>query len=97
MKFSKARPREDGAPQVDLAVPAFGYKNHVAVDRRYGLIRGWTASHAAIHDGARLAQVVGVDNTAANVWADTAYRSRTTRQGWACAAWSPGSTARSHR
>ncbi len=47
VKFSKARPREDGAPQVDLAVPAFGYKNHVVIDRRHGLIRGWTASHAA--------------------------------------------------
>ena len=75
VKFSKARPREDGAPQVDLAVPAFGYKNHVAIDRRHGLIRGWTASHAAAHDGARLAEVVDADNTAADVWADTAYRS----------------------
>lgn len=75
VKFSKARPREDGAPQVDLAVPAFGYKNHVAIDRRHGLIRGWTASHAAAHDGARLAEVVDPDNTASNVWADTAYRS----------------------
>jgi len=38
VKFSKARPREDGTPQVDLAVPAFGYKNHVAIDRRHGLV-----------------------------------------------------------
>jgi IS5 family transposase len=75
VKFSKAKPREDGAPQVDLAVPAFGYKNHVAIDRRHGLIRGWTASHAAAHDGARLAEVVDADNTAGDVWADTAYRS----------------------
>ena len=75
VKFSKARPREDGAPQVDLAVPAFGYKNHVAIDRRHGLIRGWAASHAAAHDGARLAEVIDADNTAADVWADTAYRS----------------------
>ncbi len=67
--------REDGAPQVDLAAPAFGYKNHVAIDRRHGLIRGWTASHAAAHDGARLAEVVDADNTAGDVWADTAYRS----------------------
>jgi len=35
--FSKARPREDGASQVDLAVPAFGYKNHVTIDRRHGV------------------------------------------------------------
>lgn len=75
VKFSKARPREDGAPQVDLAVPTFGYKNHVAIDRRHGLIRGWTASHAAAHDGARLAEVIDADNTAGDVWADTAYRS----------------------
>ena len=75
VKFSKAKPREDGAPQVDLAVPAFGYKNHVAIDRRHGLIRGWTASHAAAHDGARLAEVVDANNTAGDIWADTAYRS----------------------
>jgi IS5 family transposase len=75
VKFSKARPREDGVPQIDLAVPAFGDKNHVAIDRRHGLIRGWTASHAAAHDGARLAEVVDADNTAGDVWADTAYRS----------------------
>ena len=75
VKFSKARPCEDGAPQVDLAVPAFGDKNHVAIDRRHGLIRGWTASHAAAHDGARLAEVVDADNTAADVWVDTAWRS----------------------
>lgn len=75
VKFSKARPRENGAPQVDLAVPAFDYKNHVAIDCRHGLIRGWTASHAAAHDGARLAEMIDPDNTAGDVWAATAYRS----------------------
>jgi hypothetical protein len=75
VKFSKAKRREDGAPQVDLAVPAFGYKNHVAIDRRCGLIRGWTGTHAAAHDGARLEEVLDADNTASDVWADTAYRS----------------------
>lgn len=25
VKFSKAKPREDGAPQIDIAVPAFGF------------------------------------------------------------------------
>lgn len=75
VKFSKAKPREDGAPQVDLVVPAFGYKNHVAIDRRHGLIRGWTSTHAAAHDGARLEEVLDADNTASDVWADTAYRS----------------------
>jgi IS5 family transposase len=75
VKFSKAKPREDGAPQVDLAIPAFGYRNHVSIDRRHGLIRGWTGTHAAAHDGARLEEVLDGDNTASDVWADTAYRS----------------------
>ena len=75
VKFSKAKPREDGLPQVDLAVPAFGYKNHIGIDRGHGLIRGWAATHAAAHDGARLEEVLDADNTASDVWADTAYRS----------------------
>jgi IS5 family transposase len=75
VKRSLAKPREDGASQVDLAIPAFGYRNHVSIDRRHGLIRGWTASHAAAHDGARLEEVLDADNTASDVWADTAYRS----------------------
>jgi len=75
VKFSKAKPREDGLPQVDLAIPAFGYKNHVSIDRQHGLIRGWTTTHAAAHDGARLEEVLDATNTASAVWADTAYRS----------------------
>jgi IS5 family transposase len=75
IKYTKARPQEDGAPQVDLAIPAFGYKNHIAIDRAHGLIRRWTASDAAAHDGARLEEVLDRGNTASEVWADTAYRS----------------------
>ena len=77
VKYSKAKPREDGSlPPVDLAIPAFGYKNHVSIDRGFGLIRKWTATHAAAaHDGARLEDVLDRTNTASDVWADTAYRS----------------------
>ena len=76
VKYTKAKPNEDGSlPPVDLAIPAFGYKNHIAVDRAYGLIRKWTATHAAAHDGARLEDVLDRSNTASEVWADTAYRS----------------------
>ena len=75
VKFSKAKPRPDGTSQTDLAVPAFGYKNVVSIDRRHGLIRRWTASDAAAHDGARLAAVLDDTNTASDVWADTAFRS----------------------
>ena len=45
VKYSKAKPREDGSvPAVDLAIPAFGYKNHVSIDRGFGLIRNWTTT-----------------------------------------------------
>lgn len=76
VKYTKARPREDGSsPPVDLAIPAFGYKNHIAIDRAFGLIRNWTATNAAAHDGARLEEVLDRENTGSAVWADTAYRS----------------------
>jgi transposase, IS5 family len=76
VKYTKAKPREDGSlPVVDLAIPAFGYKNHVSIDRGFGLIRKWTATHAAAYDGARLEDVLDRTNTASDVWADTAYRS----------------------
>jgi len=76
VKFSKAKPREDGMEQRDIAVPAFGYKNHISTDRRHGLIRKWTVSDAAAHDGARLPDLLDKNNTAGSVWADTAYRSK---------------------
>ena len=76
MKFSKARPRDDGTVQRDLAIPAFGYKNHISTDRRHGLIRKWAVSSASAHDGARLAELLDDNNTASDVWADTAYRSK---------------------
>jgi transposase, IS5 family len=75
VKFSKAKPREDGTPQIDIAAPAFGYRNHVGIDRRHGLIRRWMATDAAAHDGARLGDLLDPNNTAGGVWADTAYRS----------------------
>ena len=79
VKYSKAKPREDGSvPAIDLAIPPFGYKNHVSIDRGFGLIRDWTTTHAAAHDGARLEDVLDRTNTASDVWADTAYRSAKT-------------------
>jgi transposase, IS5 family len=71
----RSKPREDGTPQGDIAVPAFGYKNHVSIDRRHGLIRRWTATDAAAHDGARLGELIDQENTARDLWADTSYRS----------------------
>lgn len=77
LKFTKAKPRDDGTvPAMDLAIPAFGYKNHISIDRRYRLIRRWKATEASAHDGARLREgLLDRSNTGSAVWADTAYRS----------------------
>ena len=74
----KRPPPEDGTSrrqQVEIAVPVFGYKSHVGIDRRHGLIRTWTITHAAAHDGGQLERLLDAGNTASQVWADTAYRS----------------------
>jgi IS5 family transposase len=59
----------------EIAVPVFGYKNHVGIDRTHGLIRTWSVTHAAAHDGGQLEGLLDAKNTASGVWADTAYRS----------------------
>jgi IS5 family transposase len=76
VKWSKAKPAEDGSPRVDIAVPAFGYKNHLGIDRRHGLIRTWAVTNAAHYEGALLPALLDRSNTASDVWADTAYRSK---------------------
>lgn len=80
VKYTKAKVKEGADPKafkpVDLAIPMFGYKNHIGIDRTHGLIRTWDASAANAHDGARLPDVVSKDNTGSGVWADTAYRSK---------------------
>ena len=72
VKFTKAKPAEDGAKRVDIAIPAFGYKNHIGIDRVHGLIRTWRATDAARHDGAQLPNLIDKQNTASDVWAKRA-------------------------
>jgi transposase, IS5 family len=76
VKTTKARRREGETPMVDLAIPAFGYQNHISADRRHRLIRRWLVTDAAAHAGARLGDLLDPGNTASDVWADTGYRSR---------------------
>lgn len=78
VKFSKAKERPDGSkPPVDIAIPTFGYQNHISIDKRFGFIRKWQASDAAAYEGARLREgLLDKSNTAGSVWADTAYRSK---------------------
>jgi transposase, IS5 family len=81
LKSTKAKPKEDSAPQVDLAIPVFGYQNHVSIDRGFGFIRKWSATDAAAYEGRRLREgLLDKTNTASGVWADTAYRSATNEE-----------------
>jgi transposase, IS5 family len=89
VKFSKARPPVNGKPHIDIAIPSFGYKNHIAICRGFGFIRKSVVTHGARHDGSQLREVVTANNTASatplpmppawrarTLWADTAYRSK---------------------
>ncbi len=53
----------------------FGYKNHTSVDKQHKLIRSYEATAANKHDGHQLEALIDGDNSSANVWADSAYRS----------------------
>lgn len=64
------------AAGVEIAVPIFGYKNHAGIDRRFGFIRRWAATSAAAHDSRPFEALLDPKNTGAQVWADTAYRSK---------------------
>ena len=72
----KIRYRPDGTALPQIAQPVFGYKSHIAIDRRYGFIRKSSVTSAAEADGGELRRLVTTDNTSSKVWADTAYRSK---------------------
>lgn len=77
LKRGRKKPKPDGAARTaaEVVVPAFGDKNHIGVDRRFGLICTFPVTHAAAHDGGQLASLLDPNNLASGVWADTAYRS----------------------
>jgi IS5 family transposase len=60
----------------EIVIPAFGYKNHVGIDRTHGFVRRFPVTHAAAPDGRELGRLLDGDNLASSVWADTAYRSQ---------------------
>ncbi|ASJ72092.1 IS5 family transposase [Granulosicoccus antarcticus] len=53
----------------------YGYKNHVSVDNENKLIRRYEVTTASVHDSQVFDVLLDPDNTNANVWADSAYRS----------------------
>jgi IS5 family transposase len=79
LKRGRKKPASDGSARTasEIVVPSFGYKNHIGIDRHFGLIRTFAVTHAAAHDGGQLGRLLDPDNLASGVWADTAYRSKT--------------------
>ncbi len=53
----------------------YGYKNHVSVDVKYKLIRGYAVTDAAVHDRQVFEELLDEHNTSRDVYADSAYRS----------------------
>jgi transposase, IS5 family len=72
----KVRYRSDGTPLPMIAVPVFGYKSHISIDRQFGFIRESAVTAASAADGRMLKQLVTTGNTSGEVWADSAYRSQ---------------------
>jgi IS5 family transposase len=72
----KVRYRPDGKPLPMIAVPVFGYKSHISIDRRFGFIRESAVTAASAAGGRQLKRRVSRDNTGSEVWADSAYRSQ---------------------
>jgi IS5 family transposase len=72
----KVRHRPDGTPLPMIAIPVFGYKSHISIDRRHGFIRAAAVTSASHPDGRMLRQVIDRENTGSEIWADSAYRSQ---------------------
>lgn len=52
----------------------YGYKNHISVDNQHKLIRGYEVTSAEVHDSQVFSELLR-DNTAKDIWADSAYAS----------------------
>ena len=76
VKHKKAKARPDGRKPVDIAIPVFGYKTHIGIDKKHGIIRRQIVTDAAANDGKRLREgLIDHGNTCGDVWGDTGYRS----------------------
>ncbi len=53
----------------------YGYKNHIDVDVKHKLIRGYEVTPASVHDSQVFEDLLDEDNSSRDVWADSAYRS----------------------
>lgn len=53
----------------------FGYKNHVNVDRKHRLVRTYDVTTASTHDSQVFEDILDTQNSALDIWADSAYKS----------------------
>jgi transposase, IS5 family len=56
-------------------VSYYGYKNHVDADVKHKLIRDYEVTDAAVHDSQVVDEIIDPNNSNADVYADSAYRS----------------------
>ncbi|MEM7686568.1 MAG: hypothetical protein AAF293_17190 [Pseudomonadota bacterium] len=63
----KIRHRPEGTPLPQIALPVFGYKSHMSIDRRHGFIRESTVTSASEADGRMLRHLVTKENTSSEV------------------------------
>ena len=56
-------------------VSHYGYKNHINSDVRFGLIRRYGVTDAAVHDSQVLGALLDAENADDRLWADSAYLS----------------------
>ena len=76
VRYKKAKAKPDGRKLVDIAIPVFGYKTHISIDKKHGIIRRQIVTDAAANDGKRLREgLIDPGNTCRDVWGDTGYRS----------------------
>ena len=54
----------------------FGYKSHIQIDNKYKLIRNFEVSDASVHDSQVFEEILDPENSSADIWADSAYRSK---------------------
>ena len=53
----------------------FGYKNHVNVDRKHRLVRPYDVTTASTHDSQVFGDILDPQNSALDIWADSACKS----------------------
>ena len=68
VKFSRAKPTADGTTPRDIAIPSFGFQNHISIDRAHGLIRRFDVTDAAAYEGRMLRRgLLDKSNTSSKV------------------------------